>query len=152
MTVYRLSSRRYPANDGLGASLYGGRWNHKGISVIYAAASRALCALEVLANAGELAGDYVVVPIEIAGELAITTVSIEMLQPDWSRGEPIRQTRDIGTEWAKSPRTSVLAVPSVIIPQEQNYVLNPGHPDFLKIRFGSQELFYFDDRMRKRGV
>jgi RES domain-containing protein len=58
MIVYRLGSARYPANDGLGASLYGGRWNHKGTSVIYTAASRALCALEVLANANELGADY----------------------------------------------------------------------------------------------
>ena len=44
MLIYRLGSRRHPANDGLGASLYGGRWNHKGTPVVYAAASRALCA------------------------------------------------------------------------------------------------------------
>jgi RES domain-containing protein len=62
MIVYRLGSARYPANDGLGASLYGGRWNHKGTSVIYTAASRALCALEVLANADELGADYVITP------------------------------------------------------------------------------------------
>lgn len=76
MLVYRLGSRRYPANDGLGASLNGGRWNHKGIPAIYAAASRALCALEVLANAYELAGDYVVTPIELPDDLAVITCSM----------------------------------------------------------------------------
>jgi hypothetical protein len=69
MIVYRFASRRYPGNDGLGASLYGGRWNHKGTPVIYAAASRALCALEILANAGELASDYVVIPIDLPDAL-----------------------------------------------------------------------------------
>ena len=109
------------------------------------------CALlEVLANAGELAGDYIIIPIEITDELAITTVSIEMLHPDWNRGEPTQQTRNIGTEWVKSLRSAVLVVPSAIIPQEQNYVLNPSHPDFREIRFGSPEPFYFDDRLQKR--
>ena len=69
MLIYRLGSSRYPANDGLGASIYGGRWNRKGTPVIYAAASRALCALEVLANANELGGDYVVTPIELKEQL-----------------------------------------------------------------------------------
>ena len=73
MVVYRLGSGRYPANDGLGASLYGGRWNHKGTPVIYTAASRALCALEILANADELAGDYLFTPIEVPDDLSATT-------------------------------------------------------------------------------
>src|ERR1039457_2328738 len=75
MLIYRLGSGRYPPNDGLGASLYGGRWNHKGTPAIYAAASRALCALEVLANANELAGDYIATPIELPDDLAVTLPS-----------------------------------------------------------------------------
>lgn len=69
MLVYRLASTRYPANDGLGASLYGGRWNYKGTPVIYTGATRALCALEILANADELAGDYMVTPIDLPDDL-----------------------------------------------------------------------------------
>ena len=67
MVVCRVGSRRYPLNDGNGAALYGGRWNHIGIPMIYTAASRALCALEILAGGRELANDYVAVPIEIPG-------------------------------------------------------------------------------------
>jgi RES domain-containing protein len=96
MIVYRLGSARYLANDGLGASLYGGRWNHKGTPVIYTAASRALCALEVLANADELGADYVITPIELSDDLPVTALSID--------------TRDIGTEWAKSRTTVALVV------------------------------------------
>jgi RES domain-containing protein len=88
MVVYRLGSARYTANEGLGASLYGGRWNRKGTPVIYTAASRALCALEVLANADELAGDYVVTPIELPEDLAVTTRSIGTLQPNWDARQP----------------------------------------------------------------
>ena len=102
MIVYRLGSARYLANDGLGASLYGGRWNHKGTPVIYTAASRALCALEVLANADELGANYVITPIELPDDLAVTALSIETLPPNWDAGEPTNDARDIGTEWAKS--------------------------------------------------
>src|SRR5438067_12137821 len=102
MIVYRLGSARYPANDGLGASLYGGRWNHKGTLVIYAAASRALCALEVLANAGELGADYLITPIEVPDDLPLTTLSVEALPANWDAGEPTNDTREIGTEWARS--------------------------------------------------
>jgi RES domain-containing protein len=150
VTVYRVASLRYRVDDGVGASLYGGRWNHKGTPVIYTAASRALCVLEVLANAEDLADDYVVVPIEIPNDVPITTIWVQMLLPDWDRGEPISYTRDIGTGWAKDLTSAVLAVPSAIIAQEQNYILNPRHPDFSNIRFGAPERFYLDTRLTRK--
>ncbi len=149
MLAYRLGSRRFPANDGSGASVYGGRWNHKGIAVIYAAQSRALCALEILANAGELAVDYVVTPIEVPDDLPIVTQPVETLLPGWNAGEPTSETRNVGTEWATSMASAVLVVPSAVIPPEFNYLLNPHHPDFPKIRFLSPEPFSFDDRLRR---
>jgi RES domain-containing protein len=98
MVVYRLGSARYPANEGFGAGLYGGRWNRKGTPVIYTAASRALCALEVLANAEELAGDYVITPIEVPEDLAVTMRSIGTLPLNWDARQPTNDTRDIGTD------------------------------------------------------
>ena len=105
MVVFRLGSSRYPANDGRGASLYGGRWNHKSIAVIYAAESRALCALEVLANADELANDYIVTPVTIPDQTVITRMPIEDLPVEWDAGEPVDGTRDIGSRWAKGLST-----------------------------------------------
>src|SRR5271157_1699114 len=101
MLVYRLGSGRYPANDGLGASIYVGRWNRKGTPAIYAAASRALCALEVLANANELAGDYIATPIELPDDLAVTSLSFDSLPSDWDAAQATTGTADIGTEWAE---------------------------------------------------
>ena len=66
MLVYGIGSRRYAANDGSGAALYGGRWNQTGTPMIYAAASRALCALEILSSSRELANDYISIPIEVS--------------------------------------------------------------------------------------
>jgi RES domain-containing protein len=147
VTVYRVGSNRYPANDGLGARLYGGRWNHKGTSVIYTAESRALCALEVLVNADELADDYVVTPIEVPAEIAVAEISIADLSPGWDAHEATNATRDIGTKWAKELSTAILCVPSTVIPRERNYILNPAHPEFTRIRFLGTEPFYFDDRL-----
>lgn len=147
VTVYRIGSSRHPANDGTGASLYGGRWNHKGTSIIYTAESRALCALEVLANADELADDYVATPIEVPDGIAVTVLAISGLPMAWDESEPIDATRDIGTNWAKGLATAVLSVPSAVIPRERNYILNPAHPDFARNRFFDPEPFYFDDRL-----
>ena len=147
MIVFRLGSSRHPANDGIGASLYGGRWNHKGTAVIYTAESRSLCALEILANADELADDYVATPIEVPDELDVKVISIAELAPGWDANEATDVTRDIGTNWQKALVTAVLSVPSAVIPRERNYILNPAHPDFNRIRFSSPEPFYFDDRL-----
>jgi RES domain-containing protein len=145
--VFRLGSGRYPANDGTGAGIYGGRWNHKGTPVIYPAQSRALCALEVLANAGELASDYVVTPIEVPDDLAVTMRSVDSLPTGWDSGQPTNASRAIGSNWVNALTSAVLMVPSAVIPQEYNYVLNPQHPDFYRITFLGAEPFRFDDRL-----
>jgi RES domain-containing protein len=149
LLVFRLGSSRYPANDGAGASQYGGRWNHKGTSVIYTAESRALCALEVLASADELADDYVATPIELTSGIAIMVTDVGDLPAGWNANEPLDATRDIGTNWAAGLATAVLSVPSAVIPQERNYILNPAHTDFARIRFYSPIPFHFDDRLRR---
>jgi RES domain-containing protein len=131
----------------MGASLFGGRWNHKGTSVIYTAESRALCALEVLANSDELANDYVATPIEIFEQIAVTLISIPDLPTEWNVSPPIDTTRQIGTTWASGLRSAVLSVPSAVIPRERNYLINPAHPDFKRIRFHAPEPFYFDVRL-----
>jgi RES domain-containing protein len=152
VTVYRIGSSRHPANDGIGASLYGGRWNHKGTPVIYTAASRALCALEVLANADELGDDYISISIEIPDTLSITSMSVADLPTGWDSNPSLDATRDSGTAWANGLATVVLSVPSAVIPRERNYVLNPAHPDFARIKVSGPEPFYFDDRLGRAWV
>lgn len=131
----------------MGASLYGGRWNQKGTSVIYTAESRALCALEVLANVDELAGDYIATTIEIPDDIEATVISIADLPPGWDASVATDATRGLGTDWAKGLATAVLSVPSAVIPRERNYIINPAHPDFKRIRFHNPEPFYFNDRL-----
>ncbi len=147
MIVYRIGSGRYPANDGLGASLYGGRWNHKGTPVIYTADSRALCALEILVNADEFADDYVSISVDIPDTLPITVISVHDLPAGWNSTPSTDVTRNIGHDWATRQLTVALSVPSAVIPRERNYILNPAHPNFRQLRFSDPEPFYFDERL-----
>jgi RES domain-containing protein len=115
MLVYRIGSSRYPANDGKGAAQYGGRWNHKGTPLIYAAESRALCALEILAGGRELANDYSSIPIEVPDDLPHRILSTTELPQGWNSAEHSNSTRELGTTWADAKETVVLVVPSYLI-------------------------------------
>jgi RES domain-containing protein len=101
----------------------------------------------VLVNEDELANDYVIISIEIPDDLAVTSVSVEDLPAGWDSSPFLDATNDIATEWAEGLTTAVLSVPSAVIPRERNYLLNPAHLDFARIRFASPEPFYFDDRL-----
>ncbi len=151
MLVYRIGSSRYPANDGKGAARFGGRWNRKGIPLIYAAESRALCALEILAGSREFADDYVSIPIEIPENLPRRGLTAAELPEGWDSAEHGDRTRVLGTTWANSMETAVLVVPSAVLPRERNYLINPRHPDFSKIVFHDAEPFFFDRRLTTHG-
>ena len=90
-------------------------------------------------------GDYIATPIELPDDLAVTSLSIDSLAPDWDAAQATTGTADIGTEWAERLETVVLVVPSAIIAREQNYILNPRHPDFSRVRFLTSESFQFND-------
>jgi len=149
VTVYRLSGSKYPSNDGIGASIYGGRWNQKGIPIIYCGSSIAICALEVLVHSAELPSDMVLIAAEIPAGLSVTTVAEDDLPPDWNSPIPQRSTKNLGSKWASASRTAVLAVPSSVIPAERNYLLNPLHADFARTTFSSPKPFWFDPRLKK---
>lgn len=151
MLVYRIGSSRYPANDGNGAAQYGGRWNHKGVPLIYAAESRALCALEILAAGRELANDYISIPIEVPDDIRRRILSITDLPEGWNSAEHGESTRELGTAWADSMETAILVVPSAVLPRERNYLINPQHPDFSRITFHGAEPFSFDKRLTTHG-
>lgn len=150
MTVYRICKRKYPENNGEGARLAGGRWNHKGTAVIYCGATASLCALEVLAHGADLAADMVVIEARIPRRLGVMTLDESDLPPNWSTPVASNKTRDLGTQWVKNGATAVLSVPSVIVSSERNYLLNPAHPDFAKIRFSKPKDFVFDRKLKRR--
>ena len=150
MRVYRICKKAHAAFDGEGARLHGGRWNRRGTAVIYASESLSLAALELLVHAEPslLPADLVSVIADVPESVSIESVAARELPRDWRRYPAPEALADRGTEWAKSGRTAVLAVPSALIPRERNFLLNPAHPDFRKIRPQTPEPFALDARLR----
>jgi RES domain-containing protein len=92
--------------------------------------------------------DMIVVQARIPNSLSIRMVEESDLPPNWSSPRASKKTQDLGTEWIKSGTTAVLSVPSVIFPSERNFLLNPAHPDFARIRFFPPRPFTFDRRLK----
>lgn len=150
MRAFRIVKRRHAltAFSGEGARAYGGRWNHPGIPMVYAAHTRALAALESLAHYGgaERRMAFVTFEIEIPDKLAIQ-VALAALPSGWRRDEPAASTQDLGSEWQAGGRSAALVVPSVLVPQEFCVLLNPEHPDIDKVLVRYPEPFEFDRRL-----
>ena len=151
LSVWRIAKASYASFDGEGARLYGGRWSHSGVRVVYASESLSLAALEYFVNLDtDLAPDDLVsVRAEIPGGLERATVEGGDLPRNWRTCPAPETLQDLGTEWIRRGETLVLSVPSAIVPEERNYLLNPGHPEFSDIRIGRPRPFYFDPRMWK---
>jgi RES domain-containing protein len=143
--------RRADAFTGEGARLAGGRWNERGTPVVYASESLSLSALETLVHVqkAHMHIAYISFRIEVPDGVRVEEFPRTRLPANWRKEPPPKETMGIGTRWAKDRSTVVLKVPSVIIPQEHNYVLNPLHPDFRKIVKSETGPFGFDPRMWK---
>ncbi len=150
MRVFRICRKVHAAFDGEGARLYGGRWNRRGTAVVYASDSLALAALELLVHAEPalLPEDLVSVAADVPGGLRVEALAPGDLPRDWRRHPAPEALADLGTAWARAGRTAVLAVPSALVPRERNFLLNPAHPDFKKIRTQAPQAFALDSRLR----
>ncbi len=155
-TAWRIVKEKYatpPANpfDGEGARRAGGRWNTKGQAVVYTAGSLSLAALEMLVHLDDAAllHSYVAISVEIP-DLLIHDLDPADLPTGWDASESPPELQAIGTRWLEEAARPVLGVPSAVIVSEFNYVLNPAHPDFPRLRIGRPQPFHFDPRLRKR--
>jgi RES domain-containing protein len=137
--VARLAKRKYATLDGEGAKISGGRWNSPGTALAYTASCSALCALEYLAHVSTLPSGLVLLLIEIPDTLEIERI------PD----APVDSlaSRRIGDEWAASGATAILEVPSVLVPRQKNYLINPAHALFGAIQVVEKAGFAFDTRL-----
>ena len=135
------------AFDGEGARLYGGRWNPVGTRVVYTSGSRSLAALESLVHLNPLVTfKYAAIAVAF-DEALVERIAGADLPADWTGQPPPISTQAIGGRWLREARSAVLEVPSVIIPAESNFLLNPAHDNFEKIAIGACELFAFDARL-----
>jgi RES domain-containing protein len=148
--VWRLCKKAHAAFDGEGARRAGGRWNRRGTPVVYASQSLSLAALELLVHADPafLPADLVAIAADVPDALAVEPIEAAGLPRDWRRYPAPEALADRGSDWARAGRTPVLSVPYAVVPQERNFLLNPAHPDFGRIRTGKPEPFAFDTRLR----
>ena len=151
MRVWRIASAAHSAFDGEGARRYGSRWTPKGFSAVFTSATLSLAALErfVHTDPDLEPVDLVAIAVDIETNIAIESVALDDVPADWRTYPAPPPLALIGERWLRESRTAVLAVPSVVIPHERNFVLNPTHADFVRLMINPSEPFSFDPRMWK---
>ena len=149
LRVWRLVTARFAetAFSGEGARRYGGRWNRKGVPVVYTAGSLSLAMLEMLVQDQPLRARYVTIAAEVPPGLDIERADIDRLPAAWRAPAALETLRTIGRERAARLASAVLAVPSAIVPAETNYLLNPRHPDFGQFVVGAPQVLVTDLRL-----
>jgi RES domain-containing protein len=152
MRVWRLCRRAHAAPDGEGARRYGGRWNQRGTALVYTSASASLAALEYFVHLDpeDAPPDLILTPVDVPPSASIRELRIDELPADWRSLPAPEALARTGTSWAQRLESAVLSVPSAILPEERNYLLNPAHAEFREIMFGPARPFSFDPRMWKR--
>ncbi len=151
IVVSRLCRSEYAGFEGRGGLYRAGRWHEQGHRIVYAAQSEALAALEVFVHLSSITQmpEYVCVKAKIPDRLILDIRDLGPLPTDWAAADP-KQARGLGTAWIKDKTSAVLRVPSVVIPRESNFMLNPEHPDFNSIAVDAPLPFEFDLRLVAR--
>lgn len=148
-TPWRLTKTKHltTAWDGERAKRDGGRWNSVGTAVVYTSATLSLALAETLVHitSGVLLA-YTAMRIEFEESL-VTALGARDLPPNWRDNPVPPSTQALGDAWVMAGTSLALRVPSVVVPVEFNYVLNPKHPDFRRIHIGTPMPFPFDPRL-----
>ena len=133
------------------ASGYPARWNYKDVKMIYTAQSRALAYLEnvVHRNSRGLNKNFNVMQISVPEEIILQEIKETDLIKGWKDFDKMPYTQSLGDQWVRESKSTILKVPSAIVSGDSNYLLNPGHNDFKKIKLERTEPFEFDDRIKR---
>lgn len=151
MEVYRIGHSKYAELlNGEGARLHGGRWNSIGVPCLYTSESISLCVLEYACNVR-----LDLLPVS----LSITVITLpdnswhefkwNELPKNWSEIPLPVETQLWGSDLLTTAKTLALKLPSVVIPTEYNYIINPLHPDFKKVKIKEVRPFNFDKRLKQ---
>ena len=149
LRAWRIVKEKYAAMafSGEGAAEFGGRWNLPGTKMAYTSESQSLATIELLVHLNPPHfSKYKAIGIQFEEGLTESLSSYE-LPPDWNVEPPSLLTQRLGSLWAAELRSVVLAVPSAIVPEETNYLVNPLHPDFSRIEIGPARDFALDSRL-----
>lgn len=151
MKAFRLVKARHADSplDGEGAMRAGGRWNSRGVRMVYCSGSLALAALELLVHLDPAAapGDLVAIEVELPESLAVQCWRPADLPLDWRNAEALPALQAMGDGWIRAGAAGVLVVPSVVVPTEVNILLNPSHADIARIQVTGRTPFSLDPRL-----
>ena len=138
------------AFDGEGAKRYGGRWNNKGVPLVYLADSLALAAMELLVHleSDQLLLTYRYITVEF-DQRQVRTLAHSAIPDDWRDNPAPPSTRALGDRWFEKSDSLLLKVPSVVVPEHFNYLLNPAHDDFQTVRISKPKPFCLDSRLAR---
>lgn len=148
MIIYRLAIEQFKDDlSGTGSKIYGGRWNSVGTPMVYTTENISLSVLEILVRSDKdlLPPDYMLMKIEIPDNLSYTSITNSKLKKNWK--EDLEYSQFIGSAFIKNNSAVALKVPSAIVDEEHNYIINPNHPDFKKIKIRISSKFKFDKRL-----
>jgi RES domain-containing protein len=149
VAVWRIARRGHALDRlGTGAQQHGGRWNHPGTGVIYAGATIAIAAMETYVHiAGVVPPDLVLVRIDLPDGYSAEWPEVTELPAGWDLLPPGPASMDFGSRWAREHRSLALHIPSVLVPEERNVVIDPNHAEFAGVALAVERDFRFDPRM-----
>jgi RES domain-containing protein len=149
---WRIVKEKHAATafSGEGARIFEGRWNSADVRMVYCSENLALAALEILAHTSPVTMRDKFRAFRVSWDDAImVVVDLKNLPKAWSAQPPTAASKKIGDEWIKSGQSAVLALPSVLVPLEKTFLLNPKHPDFRKIKIKDAGNFVLDPRLKR---
>lgn len=148
MIVYRLCIEKYKDDlNGTGAKLFGGRWNSIGIPVLYTTENISLAVLEILVRTdiNHVPLHYFLLKLEVPVASETIHINKTKLKKEWKLD--VGYTQWIGNEFVKSNKGLILKLPSAIVDEEHNFIINTNHTDFKKVKITSSKKFSFDKRL-----
>lgn len=153
MKVYRLCKTAF-CNDlsAEGAAQFGGRWNSKGVAVLYTGSSPALCLAELMVHLplGLLPPDFMLVTVEITEPFSRKKTNPDDLSEGWIDHPHPAFTRRMGDHFIRNQEALVLEVPSAVVPGDIAFLINPSHSEFARVKMAKQQVFRFDERLFTR--
>lgn len=148
MIIYRICNALHSSDlSGTGAKLYGARWNTKGTPMLYTAEHISLAVLELLVHSQfkRFSIDLDLITMQLPASFKAAEISIKKVKNNWEKDAGY--TQFIGDEFIRNKQDLVLKVPSAVIQQESNFLINPLHPDFKKIKIVETVSFKTDERL-----
>lgn len=152
MRVWRLTQKRHAKNafSGIGNRKAGSRWVPEGYLAVYTSENISLAVLEILVHmdVAHIGDHYMLISVDIPNDVTIDEVDVASLPENWRNRYEDRELQSVGLQWVESASSAILKVPSAVVTNEQNYILNPIHSDFEKLSISEPMPYKFDGRLK----